>query len=168
MLTVGRAAPSRSAGFASRIPSPRQPRPKDSDRRFPYSWNPKYPARVGVIPRKGGNADVGWFDVEPRYVFHPMNAYDEGDTIILYVVRHPKMFDNDHLGPNEGHPHSTAGPSISPTQGAESRFDDRDQEFPRIDERLIGKQHRYGYAPAVWEGTGADALLKHDFVASST
>ena len=47
-----------------RIPDPitaRQPGSKPSDRRFPYSWNPKYPARVGVMPRDGGDADVRWF-----------------------------------------------------------------------------------------------------------
>ena len=85
------------------IPDPISARiavPEASERRFPYSWNPKYPARVGVMPREGGDADVRWFDVEPCYVFHPMNAYDEGDTIVLDVVRHPKMFDRDHTGPN--------------------------------------------------------------------
>ena len=90
-----------------RIPDPisaRQPRGSRSDRRFPYSWNPKYPARIGVMPRDGDNSDVRWFDVEPCYVFHPMNAYDDGDTIVLDVVRHPKMFATENLGPNEGPP----------------------------------------------------------------
>lgn len=90
-----------------RIPEPiaaRMPAAKASDRRIPYSWNPKYPARVGVMPRDGGDADVRWFDVEPCYVFHPMNAYEEGDTIVLDVVRNPKMFDRDRTGPNEGPP----------------------------------------------------------------
>ncbi|MGB0437785.1 MAG: carotenoid oxygenase family protein, partial [Mycobacterium sp.] len=51
-----------------RIPDPvaaRIPVGGGADRRFPYSWNPGYPARVGVMPREGGNADVRWFDVEP-------------------------------------------------------------------------------------------------------
>jgi len=47
----------------------------------------------------------------------------------------------------------------------ESRIDDRGQEFPRIDERLVGKRHRYGYAPSVGEGTdGGDTLFRHDMV----
>ncbi len=29
----------------------------------------------------------------------------------------------------------------------ESRFDDRPREFPRVDERLVGKRHRYGSVP---------------------
>jgi carotenoid cleavage dioxygenase len=156
-----------------RIPDPiaaRQPGAKDSDRRLPYSWNPKYPARVGVMPRDGGNADVRWFDVEPCWVFHPMNAYDDGDTIVLDVVRHPKMFDNDHLGPNEGPPTLDRWiVDLADGKVRESRFDDRDQEFPRVDERLVGKRHRYGYAPAIGEAfSGAGDLLKHDFVGGNT
>jgi carotenoid cleavage dioxygenase len=156
-----------------RIPDPiaaRMPAPKASDRRYPYSWNPKYPARVGVMPRDGGNADVRWFDVEPCYVFHPMNAYDDGDTIVLDVVRHPKMFDTDHLGPSGGL--STLDRwtvDLANGKVRESRFDDRGQEFPRVDERLVGKRHRHGYAPAVGEGAaGGGALLKHDFVQGGT
>jgi carotenoid cleavage dioxygenase len=152
-----------------RIPDPitaRQPRGKSSDRRFPYSWNPRYPARVGVMPRDGDNADVRWFDVEPCYVFHPMNAYEDGDTIVLDVVRHPTMFDTDHLGPNEGPPTLDRWTvDLADGKVRESRLDDRAQEFPRVDERLVGKRHRYGYAPAVGEGTaGQGTLLKHDLI----
>jgi carotenoid cleavage dioxygenase len=156
-----------------RIPDPiaaRRPQQKGSDRRLPYSWNPKYPARVGVMPREGGNADVRWFDVEPCWVFHPMNAYDEGDTIVLDVVRHPKMFDTDHLGPNEGPPTLDRWTvDLADGKVRESRFDDRGQEFPRVDERLVGKLHRYGYAPAIGEAfDGAGDLLKHDFAGGNT
>ncbi|MDR3662042.1 MAG: carotenoid oxygenase family protein, partial [Mycobacterium sp.] len=158
-----------------KIPDPvsaRQPSFNPKDRRLPYSWNPKYPARIGVMPRDGGNADVRWFDVEPCYVFHPMNAYDSPDdnTIILDVVRHPKMFDADHLGPNEGPPTLDRWTvDLADGKVREERFDDHDQEFPRIDERLTGKRHRYGYAPTVGEGLGGNSvLLKHDLIGRST
>lgn len=132
---------------------------------YPYSWNPRYPARVGVMPREGGNADVRWFDIEPCYVFHPMNAYDEGETVVLDVVRHPKMFDTDRHGPNEGDPVLERWTvDLAAGHVREQRLDDRAQEFPRVDERLVGKRHRYGYAPEL--GAGAEqgsALLKHDF-----
>lgn len=157
-----------------RIPDPvaaRQPSGSGSDRRFPYSWNPRYPARIGVMPRDGGSADVRWFDVEPCYVFHPMNAYDSpaDDTIVLDVVRHPKMFDTDHLGPNEGPP-TLERWTVDLVAGKvrESRVDDRAQEFPRVDERRVGKRHRYGYAPCVGDGTGDDELLKHDLVGGNS
>lgn len=125
---------------------------------LPYRWNPRYPARVGVMPRDGGAADVRWFEVEPCYVFHPLNAYDEEGAIVLDVVRHPKMFDTDRSGPNEGAPTLDRW-TVDLTAGKvrESRLDDRGQEFPRIDERLLGRRHRYGYAMGI-DG----AVLKHD------
>ena len=159
-----------------RIPDPlaaRRPTGPSSDRRFPYSWNPRYPARVGVMPRDGDNRDVRWFDVEPCYVFHPMNAYDSdspnGGTIVLDVVRHPKMFDTDHTGPDEGPPTLDRWTvDLADGKVRESRVDDRPQEFPRVDERLVGKRHRYGYAPDVGDSGGSDTLLKHDFVGGGT
>jgi carotenoid cleavage dioxygenase len=121
------------------------------------------------MPRDGGNADVRWFDVEPCYVFHPMNAYDDGDTIVLDVVRHPKMFDTNHLGPDEGPPTLDRWTvDLSDGKVRESRVDDRAQEFPRVDERLVGKRHRYGYAPEVGDGGGSGTLLKHDLVGGNT
>ena len=45
---------------------------------FPFRWDDDAAARIGVMPRDGGDADVEWFDIDPCYVFHPMNAYDDG------------------------------------------------------------------------------------------
>jgi carotenoid cleavage dioxygenase len=138
---------------------------------MPYSWDPTYPARIGVLPRQGSAHDIRWFDVAPCYVFHPLNAYEEADTIVLDVVRHPKMFDNvdertEHHGPNGGGPTLDRW-TVDLTAGkvCETRLDDRPQEFPRIDERLLGRPHRYGYAMQAASGTAAiavDAVLKHD------
>jgi carotenoid cleavage oxygenase len=141
---------------------------------FPYAWNPDYPARVGVMSRDGEGSDVRWFDVEPCYVYHPLNAYDDGsDRIVLDVVRHPQMFATDRQGPNEGPPTldrwtvDTSGDKV-----LEDRLDDRGQEFPRVDERLTGRRHRFGYAPAVGTDAGdidlTGSLLKHDLVAGRT
>lgn len=156
-----------------RIPDPiaaRQPQGDPADRRLPYSWNPAYPARVGVMPRGGGNADVRWFDVEPCFVFHPMNAYDDDETVVVDVVRHPKMFDADRRGPNDGPPTLDRWVvDLADGKVREERFDDRPQEFPRVDERCLGKPHRYGYAPTVTDGASTDnVLLKHDFVCGTT
>ena len=56
---------------------------------FPYKWDPSYPARVGVLPRSGDNSDVKWFEIDPCYVFHPMNTFDDGDRVVFDAVRHP-------------------------------------------------------------------------------
>ena len=138
---------------------------------FPYRWNPKYPSRVGVFRRDGDGSDIRWFDVEPCYVYHPLNAYDDGERIVLDVVRHPKMFATDYNGPNEGAPTLDRWTvDLNAGKVLEERLDDRGQEFPRIDERRTGRRARYGYATAVagdrtnFEGT----LLKHDLASGRT
>ena len=141
---------------------------------FPYSWNPDYPARVGVFRRDGDGSDIRWLDVEPCYVYHPLNAYDDGpERIVLDVARHPKMFDTDRLGPNEGPPTLDRWTvDLSAGKVIEERLDDRGQEFPRVDERLTGRRHRYGYSVAtksVPVGIDiSDALLKHDLASGRT
>ncbi|MFJ1456056.1 carotenoid oxygenase family protein [Nocardia sp. N2S4-5] len=155
-----------------RLPNPpvSQRHEPPRDRRLPYAWNPRYQARIGIMPREGGNADVRWFEIEPCYVFHPLNAYDDGDTVVLDVVRHPKMFDTDRLGPSDGAPTLDRWEvDLNAGKVRQHRFDDRAQEFPRIDERRVGKRHRYGYAPAVRGGGDGDSVLyKHDLVTGVT
>jgi len=130
---------------------------------FPYRWDPAYRARVGLLERQGGADDVSWFDVEPCYVFHPMNAYDDGDHVVLDVVRHARMFDSHRLGPDEGPPTLERWTvDLESGKVLEERLDDRGQEFPRVDERVVGRRHRYGYAAAFLENESA--LVKHDLV----
>jgi carotenoid cleavage dioxygenase len=76
------------------------------------------------------------------------------------------MFDTEHLGPNEGPPTLDRWTvDLADGKVRESRVDYHGQEFPRVDGRLVGKRHRYGYAPTVGEGiSGNDVLLKHDLV----
>ena len=138
---------------------------------FPFAWDDAYGARLGVMAREGGTVD--WYEVEPCFVFHPMNAYDDGDRIVLDVVRYPDMF-----RPSE----TEKGPlvarqtldrwTIDRAAGKvlEERLDDRAQEFPQVDPRVVGRRHRYGYAPeaAVSFDLTATRLLKHDLTAGTT
>jgi carotenoid cleavage dioxygenase len=41
------------------------------------------PSRYGVIPRRGSNEQVRWFEFEPGYVLHMCNAWEEGDWIVI-------------------------------------------------------------------------------------
>ena len=131
---------------------------------LPYRWHPELGARVGLLPRHGQASDIVWCDVDPCYVFHPMNAFEDADgRVVLDVVRHPKMFATDFRGPSEGSPvleRWLVDPKGGPVK-TES-VDDRAQEFPRIDERLIGRPYRYGYSVAIDAGFETRGLLKHD------
>ena len=136
---------------------------------LPYRWREDYQARIGVMPRAGTNADVKWFDVDPCYIFHPMNVWEDGDRVVLDACRHPRMFAVDQLGPNEGPPtlnrwtFDLAGGKV-----IEETIDDRPQEFPRFDERLQGKPYRYGYAVDVGENLALGGVVKHDFAADAS
>jgi carotenoid cleavage dioxygenase len=135
---------------------------------FPYAWDNDYGARVGVLPREGTNADVRWFEVEPCYVFHPLNAYDDGENVVLDVIRHPRMFDQNRLGPDEGAP-SLWRWTVDLSAGLvkEEQLSDRAEEFPRVDERVVSRPHRFGYGASLsvaGDDVGFDGstMLKHD------
>jgi carotenoid cleavage oxygenase len=153
--------------------------------RLPYAWNPKYPARIGVLPREGSGADGGkapvrWFDIEPCYVYHPLNAYSEvrdgNEVLVLDVVRYQRMFDRDQRGPGESRPTLDRW-TINLATGAVSseRRDDRAQEFPRINETRLGGRHRFGYTVGIDGGfldSGrtqmSTSLYKHDYLTGSS
>jgi carotenoid cleavage dioxygenase len=139
---------------------------------MPFRWDPSYGARLGVMPRDGGNADVRWIEIPPCYVFHPLNAHDDGDRIVMDVVRHETMFATSAIGPREATPPTLDRWVIDPVAGTvtETRLDDRPQEFPRIDERLTGRAHRYGYAVELAGGDAFDTagIVKQDVVSGTS
>ena len=130
---------------------------------LPYYWDHDYEARIGFMPLDGGAENIKWVTINPCYVFHPMNAYDDGDEVVLDAARHPKMFDRERRGPSEGDPVLTRW-RLNPSTGAakEETVNDRPQEFPRINESLIGRSYRYGYSAGVGTGFAQDTLMKTD------
>ncbi len=134
-----------------------------SGARLPYRWDPAYGARVGLLPRDGGAADVMWCDVDPCFVFHPVNAYDDPDgSVVIDVCRYDTMVSRDLLGPFEAAPTLDRW-VVNPTTRTvhTERIDERAQEFPRHDERLVGSRHRYAYTMSV-DGGEFGRLVKHD------
>ena len=41
------------------------------------------PARFGVLPRHAPGGEVRWFEATPCYMYHTINAWEEGDAIVL-------------------------------------------------------------------------------------
>lgn len=137
---------------------------------MPYRWTPEKMARVGVMPREGTAADMRWFEVPQCYVFHPLNAFDDGERIVLDVVRHPSVFTT---GRRLFEPPTLDRWVVDVATGkvTEQRLDDHAQEFPRVDERLVGRRHRFGYTvghTSTVESAAPDAILRHDLVKSET
>ena len=137
---------------------------------FPYRWDPEYPARVAMLSRGTDTPEVQWFEVEPCYVFHPLNSFDRADgAMVIDVIRHPRMFASHLQGPDEGAPILVRW-VLDPVSGrlAEEVLDDRPAEFPRINETLTGGEHRYGYAVEAVGGLAHGRTLKYDLNTATT
>ncbi|NUR87475.1 MAG: dioxygenase [Nonomuraea sp.] len=135
---------------------------------MPYAWDDEYGARIGVTPRTGG--PTRWFDVDPCYVFHVGNAWeDDQGRVVLNGARYSPG-DWSVLWQGIG---GTADPArhagaagaarlhrwtLDPVTGVakEEALDDRGVEFPTFNEDLLGRHSRYLYT------VGRDAIVKYD------
>ncbi|MBT4492760.1 MAG: dioxygenase [Gammaproteobacteria bacterium] len=133
---------------------------------LPVVWDESYGARLGVMPRNGTDADVRWFDINPCYVFHPMNAYEEGNKIILDVCRMETA-----MKPGVNSPPQLYRWVIDLDKGtvSESQTDDRTVDFTRICDTRVGLKNRYGYGAAFGGGMPvAVGFLKYDLEKDSS
>lgn len=113
-----------------------------ADGGLPIRWDPTYGARLGVMPRDGGNADVKWYDINPCYVFHPLNAYEKDNNIIIDVCRKDSIMDGDSDAP--ARLYRWVIDQVAGTV-SERQIDDRTAEFPRVCDAVVGHEYRYGY-----------------------
>ncbi|MFE0101848.1 carotenoid oxygenase family protein [Streptomyces sp. NPDC059009] len=148
----------------------------------PYIWNERHPMRVGILPRSGGGR-TRWFEVDPVYYSHTLNAYDLGDTVVVEYTSMPAPF--YAAGRGHGGPSATGAPTLDrwtidlrSGRVAGARLDDLPQEFPRVNESLVSRRHRYAYtasAAEMWrayeiaDGVPPDdkftnCLVKHDML----
>ena len=131
-----------------------------------YAWEADKRSYVGVMKRNADVSSVRWFECDPCYVFHPMNAYEDGDKIVGDVMQ----YDAAPLFPD---PNGRAGDPAkaiahltrwtfdlsSNTDGFKrEQIDDLGGEFPRFDERLVGLDYRHGYFAASSDRKVLDAF----------
>jgi carotenoid cleavage dioxygenase-like enzyme len=135
---------------------------------LPFLFDRDAGARLGVMPRNGTNADVRWFEIDPCYVFHGVNSYESGDTIVMHVSRQPEAFGSSNDDYAEVGRLWSWTIDLAAGTVAEQQIDDRPGDFGRIDDRLIGIEARYGYLMALaGEGNSEEpvygsALWKYD------
>lgn len=130
---------------------------------IPMAWEPERGAHFGVMPRTGSAADVTWHNMDPRWSFHMVNAWDEGDTIKVDVcasnaTRFAPKLDGTMASADDGLSPMLRRWTIdvggtSNTVG-EEQLDDMPCEFPRTDDRFMTRAHRHA-----WLVGGADAQL---------
>lgn len=136
---------------------------------FPYRWNPSHGARVGLLPREGEAKAIVWCNVDSCFVFHAINAWDATDgTVVMDVVVHDRMFWRRTSGP-DSQQCALERWVVDPAARSVARtvLDPAPQEFPRADERRLGRPYRYAYAMALTDPFLGTALIKHDLVAGT-
>jgi carotenoid cleavage dioxygenase len=134
------------------------------------------PSRFGIIPRRGQNADVRWFETSSGYVYHTVNAWEEGDRVVLLGCK----IANPLAGDPENPPSPTTLPAIGLLQlspvfyrwtfdlstglAKEEALDDQLAEFPRMDNRALGRRSRFSYHQRVVAAPTLlfDGVIKYD------
>lgn len=133
---------------------------------FPFRWDDRRAARLGVMER-GGARTLRWFEIDPCFVFHVMNAYEEGEAIVLDAVRYPKLWDGTTTAFDTLPALHRFRVDLARGQARTEQVDDRPLEFPQLDPRRTGRAYRYAYALHLRDVRGeipggTRGLLKYD------
>jgi carotenoid cleavage dioxygenase-like enzyme len=161
---------------------------------FPLFWDPELlerdlhvarfhrdmPSRFAVLPRRGGGP-IQWFEADPTYVLHFVNAYEDGDEIVLdgFFQGEPEPTDNGTgtkwqrafrflaLDRMQARLHRWRLNLV--TGGlTEEPLSDTITEFGMINAGHAGEPYRYTYAATGKPGWFLfDGLVRHDVVAGT-
>ncbi len=137
---------------------------------MPYRFDDDYGARVGVMERGAVNTQPTWFDVDPCYVFHPLNSFDTTNDageheVVIDTARYPELWRQGSTNfKNDAQLHRW---TLNLDTGAvsEAGLDDRQIEFPRVAEHLVGLPNRYGYVDSSFDDQ--NAIVKYDLEAGT-
>ncbi|MEO8925787.1 MAG: carotenoid oxygenase family protein [Caulobacteraceae bacterium] len=116
-----------------------------------YAWEPEKGAFVGVMARDAGVETIRWFETAACYVFHPMNAWEDGDRIFADVMEYETapLFPNADGSRNEDRGARLVRWTIdlagATDQIKREPLNDLAGEFPRFDERRAGLSYRHGW-----------------------
>jgi carotenoid cleavage dioxygenase len=137
----------------------------------PFAWEPDLGSHVGVMRRDGDVGSIRWFNAPACYVFHPMNAWEEGDKLFADVMRYDRapLFPNADGTPGKQSPARLVRWTFDLASASdaikEETLDDLDGEFPRVDPRFETLKTRHGwYAgdPTGQAGVRLNALAHFD------
>jgi carotenoid cleavage dioxygenase-like enzyme len=132
------------------------------------SFFPELPSRFGVIPRHGGAAAGGpiqWFEADPTYVLHFVNAYEDGEEIVLdgYFQQSPSLrsqrgasFEENLYRYLDAHAFDARMHrwrfDLRSGRCTEERLGEHVREFGMINGAHAGLRHRFAYSAMPVEG----------------
>jgi carotenoid cleavage dioxygenase-like enzyme len=137
---------------------------------------PDVPSRFAVV-RRDGSEPVRWFEADPTYVLHWINAYEDGDELVLDgFFQHDPSPPKRESGPAhmasvyryldleqmQTRPHRWRF-DLTTGRTREEPLSDRIMEFGMVDGRHAGRPYRYSYDVTGHPGWFLfDGLVKHD------
>jgi carotenoid cleavage dioxygenase len=124
-------------------------------RRRVARFHSELPSRFAVVPRFGGTHEVRWFEFDPGYVLHMVNAWEEGDWIVMDGCLQPdptihRRLEEGALGSMLAyfrarfHLHRWRM-NLRTGETKEEPLDDLNVEFCLPDTTLYGVRTRYSY-----------------------
>lgn len=149
--------------------------------KYANRFYPDIPTRIAVIPRRGTAKDIVWFEAEPTFVLHWVNAYEVGEEIVLdgFFQADPSPADDgrgtmyerafrflasDRMGSRLHRWHL----NLRTGQVREYDLSDRITEFGMINDSVRGREHRYTYAAQNLPGWFLfNGVVKHDIAAGT-
>lgn len=131
-------------------------------------WDADNGSRIGIVPRRGDDTSIRWFEIEESFLFHVANAWEEGDEVVFQACRSNRggIEATEGADPREqlGQLHEwrfnmATGEVVSRALDSEYYCD-----FPRIKDDLVGFKNRYTYAARfrVAEMPVFDGEMKYD------
>lgn len=120
-------------------------------------FDPEQGARIGLLPRHAMGDAIRWFEIESCFVYHVLNAFEQDGAIQLYACRlpeYPKAFgltsnvDQEDFLEIYGRSRPVMYRwTLRLVEGTvvEEPLDDVFAEYPRVDDRMIGRASKYGY-----------------------
>jgi len=119
-----------------------------------FAWEPAKGAYLGVMRRDASVDTIRWLEIEPSYVFHPMNAWEDGERIHAEVMEYAAAplfpsVDGSTSGGDQARLVRWTLDLSAPSDTVErTALDDLPGEFPRVDERFAGLPYRHGWYAA--------------------
>lgn len=139
------------------------------------------PTRLAVVPRRGSTQDIVWFEADPTFVLHWINAYEDGDEIVLdgFYEEQPapeaqpgdtletmmfRYIDMHRMLPRAHRWRM----NLRTGRCTEEHLSETTMEFAMINQRFAGRPYRYSYNAIPADGWfGFEGIIKHDVVSGA-
>ena len=142
-----------------------------------YRWKPELGVRVHAFDRETGVLRRSW-TLDPFFVFHTINAFEDGDRLIVDLCAYEDASIIDALGLDGLRAGTSRIPAALPRRltlpldgsaGRATDLADVAMELPRIDyRRRNGKPYTYVYGSSGGDGEFLRHLIKLDVTGGTT